>query len=76
MSLGGNILVIGSFAIFAAGSGLLAEFGRFEAVIAWWWAAPLFLLFGAAVLWLTLGAAPKVFEARRERLLAVLEGRR
>ena len=76
MSLGANILVIGSFAIFAAGSGLLAEFGRFEAVIRWWWVTPLFALFGALVLWLTLGAAPTVFEARRERLLAVLEGRR
>lgn len=76
MSLGGNILVIGSFAVFAVCSALLAELGRFETVIAWWWVAPLFVLFDAAVLRLTLGAAPRVFEARRERLLAVLEGRR
>lgn len=76
MSLGGNILVMGSMVVFVACAGLLAELGRFQTVIAWWWAAPLFVLFGAAALWLTLGAAPRVFEARRERLLAVLEGRR
>jgi hypothetical protein len=76
MSLGGNILVIGSFTVLAGSSALLLKLGRFDRVIAWWWAAPLFVLFGAAVLWLTLGAAPRVFEARREKLLAVLEGKR
>jgi hypothetical protein len=76
MSLGGNILVIGSFLVCFVGSALLAELCSFATLIACWWAAPLFALFGAAVLWLTLAAAPKVFEARRERLLAVLEGRR
>jgi hypothetical protein len=76
MSRGANILVIGTFLVCFVGSALLADRFSFAAVVARWWTAPLFALFGAAVLWLTLGAAPKVFEARRERLLAVLEGRR
>jgi hypothetical protein len=76
LSLGGNVLVMGTFLIGMVGSGLFAAFARFDTVISWWWAAPLFVLAGAAALSLTLSRSPGVFVARRERLLAVLEGRR
>jgi hypothetical protein len=76
LSLGGNVLVMGTFFGGIAGAVLFAAVARFDTVLAWWWTAPLFVPAGAAVLLLTLRASPGVFVARREKLLAVLEGRR
>ncbi len=76
LSLGGNVLVMGGFLGGMVAGNLLAEFGNFAAVTAFWWAAPLFTVLGAAFFSWTLRKAPDVLWTRRERLLAVLEGRR
>ena len=76
LSLGGNVLVMGAFIGGLAGASVFAAVARFDTVVSWWWTAPLLVPVGAAALLATLRASPGVFVARRERLLALLEGRR
>uniref|UniRef100_Q024V7 Uncharacterized protein n=1 Tax=Solibacter usitatus (strain Ellin6076) TaxID=234267 RepID=Q024V7_SOLUE len=75
LSLGGNILVIGGVLLAMLLPRLL--YAAYPAVVSpegWWMVIPLPLL-AAAFYFGTLKAAGPVFMARRERLLAVVEGR-
>jgi len=75
LSLGGNLLVIGGVLLAMLLPRLL--YAAYPAAVSpegWWMAIPLPLL-AAAFYFGTLQAAGPIFMARRERLLAVVEGR-
>lgn len=75
MSLGGNVLVIGGILSVMFFPAVLRGAGRVDLVMRLWWIYPLFCLLAAVFYAASLKAAPRYFLARRERLLALLEGR-
>jgi len=75
LSVAGNVVAVGSVLI----AFILPQFLRRTAItptlLAYWWAAPLGVPVAAALLLWTLRSGAGVFFARREQLLAVIEGR-
>lgn len=74
LSLGGNILVIGGIAGLMAGAAVVSQ-QMTDLVIPFWWVLPVFMLVSAVFYIVTLRLASRVFVARREQLLAVIEGK-
>ncbi len=75
LSLGGNILLIGGVLLCIAVPQLLSKFVPALVSPANWWLAILAAAIAVAVYSASLRAAGPVFRNRRERLLAVVEGR-
>jgi hypothetical protein len=75
LSLGGNIVVMGGVMIsLFVPRGLYQVWPTAVSPDSWWMVLPLPLL-AAAIYWTTLRAAGPIFAARRERILAVVEGK-
>lgn len=75
LSMGGNILTIGGVMVFVLLPLLLRGAGRQELLLTHWWAFPLFLALAGGFYCFTLQAGAARFRTRRERLMAILEGR-
>ena len=75
LSLGGNILVIGGMLTALFGPTVLHRFWPAPFETANWWMAALPLAFGLVLYKVSLNATASLVGSRRERLLAVVEGR-
>jgi hypothetical protein len=74
LSLGGNIVVIGGILAVMLLAGIVSR-EYTDLVMAEWWLIPAFLALSAVFYAATLNACARVFLARRERLLGIIEGR-
>jgi hypothetical protein len=75
LSAGANVLLIGGILSIIFLAMYIAHSGHAKDVINFWWAPPLFLIASAIFYAVTLRAGSALFLARRERLLATIEGR-
>ncbi len=75
LSVLGNVLAIGSVLIVLSALQVMRPFVVSPTLLAWWWVPLLAVPVAAVFLHWTLHAGAHVFFARRERLLAVIEGR-
>ena len=75
LSPAANVLVVGGIlgVLFLAIA--IARSGHANDVLNYWWAPPLFLVISAIFYSVTLRAGSAMFVARRERLLAIIEGK-
>ena len=75
LSVGGNLLVIGGVLCMTILPAILRITKKLNLLLTYWWVLPLFLVLAAIGYAVTLRLGGSVFLARRERLLAVMEGR-
>jgi hypothetical protein len=73
LSLAANAVMVGCIAVFFGLSLILSALGT-SLVLSLWWAAPAFMAASAAFHLLTLRTGARLFVARRERMLSVIEG--
>ena len=74
LSVGGNIVIIGGFALVFAAAFTLIRRASFETVLAYWWVLPLLAVLCFGFYALMLQFAGKAAEARREPLIETIAG--
>jgi len=74
LSVGGNIVIIGGFALVFAAAFTLIRRASFETVLAYWWVLPLLAVLCFGFYALMLQSAGKAAEARREPLIETIAG--
>lgn len=75
LSVAANIVVIGGILGFLFLAVYIARSGHLKDIFNFWWAPPLFFAISASFYAVTLRLGSAVFVSRRERLLAIVEGR-
>jgi hypothetical protein len=75
LSAGGNVLLIGGFVPLLIAPAVLRATHRQQVLLDYWWAFPLFLAAAALFYRYMVSSGAARFAARRERLLAIMEGR-
>ena len=75
LSFAGNVVVMGSMLTLLFGPQLLAKVWPGALSPAYWWATPLLALAAAAFYFSSLRFTTTLFRARREQLMALMEGK-